>query len=157
MPTNTLEKSPRYWIIEYAVWLHLVWGALLLWYGPLMTTGLSDLLALFGGHGLFVGLFLLWIGVSARGGLQMERHPRTQHTWPVVVLLAPQQFVLVLSAISAVHGVLRGSYADGTVPVGGALFILADQLPPIFAAWFHSLAVLRIGGIRRPLDGWWRR
>src|SRR5215831_5940777 len=44
-----------------------------------------------------------------------------------VVAMAPQQMLVMVTAIGAGTETILGHYADGYVPDGGSVFILADQ------------------------------
>jgi hypothetical protein len=53
-------------------------------------------------------------------------------------LMAPQQLLLVVPAVSAIVAIINGRYADGYVPSGSHWFVLADQLVRIIFAMTHS-------------------
>lgn len=55
-------------------------------------------------------------------------------------LMLPQQYVLLLSASTAIFSAYSGSYPDGTVRSWS--FILADQMLTILAAPLYTMAVL---------------
>ena len=57
--------------------------------------------------------------------------------------LAPQQMLVLITAIGAGTEAVLGHYADGYVPDGGSLFIITDQLPRIILAIVHSVAIWR--------------
>ena len=54
--------------------------------------------------------------------------------------IMPQQVLLYISAWSSLHAVLQGQYADGAARP--PIFILADQLPTIVVAVWHSVAII---------------
>jgi hypothetical protein len=56
-----------------------------------------------------------------------------------VVLLVPQQFLLVLQIWSISVVLATGVYPDGYAPVGGAWFILTDQIWPWLLTISHSV------------------
>jgi hypothetical protein len=57
-----------------------------------------------------------------------------------VFALLPQQTLLCVTAAGAVYFAIAGHYADGYVPNGGGVFILADQLPRVMFCLVHCVA-----------------
>ena len=131
-------------IIWYAVALHVSWGILLMMSSvPLLTTPTYLLPSQ---QQFFSGLILATVGMSAGIGHLRRSHNRLAS----LLALAPQQFIMLVSAFSALMNVVRGTYSDGYVPGKSPhLFILVDQLPTILAAVFHSIAVARFGATMR--------
>ena len=122
-------------IILYVVMLHLMW-AICIFYdvSALDATPLSPL-----GHafGTSYKVILILIGVS---GLSVAGLlPPTPST---ILLLMPQQAILVMCASSSVLAAVSASYADGTLrPVA---FIAADQAAIILVAIVHMFAIVRL-------------
>ena len=130
-------------IIWYAAVLHVSWGMILMMSSvPLLTTPTY----LLPNRQFFSGLILAIVGLSAGIGHIRRKHHRSGS----LLALAPQQFIMLVSAFSALTNVVRGTYSDGYVPGSSPhLFILVDQLPTILAAVFHSIAVARFGATMR--------
>jgi hypothetical protein len=65
-------------------------------------------------------------------------------------MFAPQQVLLILQIVAISFALIFGEYPDGYRPVGGAWFILADQVWAFLLAVSHSLwlAALLYGGGR---------
>jgi len=57
-----------------------------------------------------------------------------------IFALLPQQMLLFITAGGALYFAVLGHYADGYVPIGGGVFILADQLPRVLFCLVHSVA-----------------
>ena len=89
----------------------------------------------FGGSDRFIvsAVFILAAALSI-AALRSQSRVRS------VLLLLPQQTLLVITAIGAILAAISGHYADG-VP-RPTLFILADQFPPILIAGAHTLAII---------------
>ena len=60
-----------------------------------------------------------------------------------VLLVGPQQLLLFSHAASAIWAISVGHYADGYIPVGGALFIFADQIWLLALVAFHTVEYIR--------------
>ena len=58
-----------------------------------------------------------------------------------MLLLLPQQTILVISASGALRAAVQGHYADGVARPGA--FILADQLPVVVLMLCHWWALVR--------------
>ena len=124
----------RQWVIWYAVVLHVVWGAVLMFSAaPANTTPLAKLSKLLPPQ--LLGAVLLAVGLWA--GLATWRG---KHSPSEVAGLLVQQGLLVATGISSLWQVALGCYADG-VPRPWA-FIFADQLPSILAPVMHTFALL---------------
>jgi len=124
----------RNWMIWYACLLHLSWGVILMFSAaPLHSTPL----AYFPIHNRFLaGFFMVAIAIAAHAGLSN----RVRFRRLAIALTFPQQFAMMVSALSAIVCVSRGAYADGVYR--DPMFILADQLPSILAMLMHSFALL---------------
>lgn len=113
--------------------MHWLWGTMLLVERqPVLTTGL----AFFSGWAQTArpstaGLIILLVGTMAACGLGT----RWAAYWAI-----PQQLVLLMSTLTAVHAVLLGQYPDGTIRP--SMFILADQLPAILVTVLHTAALM---------------
>lgn len=131
-----MSLSRRKWVIWYAIALHFVWGVCLLFSpDPLGVTAIHT----FGGALPHRWLGALFIGVAVFAAVEMMAQ-RWGFWW--LMLLIPQQAVLMLSAWGALHAISTSRFADG-VP-RPPLFILCDQLPAVLAAVFHSAALIEV-------------
>ena len=63
----------------------------------------------------------------------------TANRWAFMVLLAPQQILLLSHLMSIEMALFSGHYADGYIPKGGAYFIFADQIWLLMVIAFHTL------------------
>lgn len=139
-----MRKGIR-WFLWYAVILHYAWGLCLFASpDPMGTTpihGFAEYLpSSFG-----IGLALVAASTMAMFGLV-----RGQATIGHMVLLVPQQLLMMLSFFGATKCVIDGQYADGvTRPM---LFIFADQFPTQIAGVFHTLSLLEFYA-----EGLWSR
>jgi len=70
-----------------------------------------------------------------------------------IFALLPQQMLLFITAAGALYFAVSGHYADGYVPLGGGVFILADQLPRLLFCLVHSVAFYQWIYAPDPLDG----
>ena len=125
----------RNWMVIYAIALHVCWGLLLLVSpAPLATTALSDWPL---SNQYVSAVLILGVGLLALWGMRQDHHAR-----PVASLAAvlPQQFLLMLSAGTALRCAWLGMYGDGTTRAG--MHILADQLPAVLAMVLHTGALL---------------
>ena len=131
-----------FWIIWYAIVLHVSWSLMLLVSdAPSNTTPIHALTQLTDGHGL--AFMLLTVGLLAMWSMLRRK---AVSVWSLILLL-PQQSVMVMTACGALRAILASQYADGVPrPV---LFIAADQLPAILAALAHTGAILELhaGGL----------
>lgn len=126
---------PNQLIIYYAIVVHFVWGGgLLTAASPVRTSTLNDLYAIVPNHHL-VGLLLILIAGLATTGLFLKTKPVLFG----ILLLIPQQFVISLSALTAIAAIADGRFADGVVRP--QLFIFLDQLPAIVIAVMYTIAI----------------
>lgn len=121
------------WIIWYAIVMHWIWGITLLFSrDPLAITTISSLIAsgfVTAPHAAIMYLsiaFLALIGMAA---------PKVVG----VLLLIPQQIVLIISAVGAFRAMMTGVFPDGAIRSHS--FLVADQIPAVLAAIFHLFAV----------------
>lgn len=123
-------------IVVYACMVHYVFAtALLMDSSAVGITAISSVVGLVGSDLLAAGCFLcvgslaiLGLGASGRIGL---------------ILMAPQQFILIVSAGGAINAMITGRFADGVVRPHW--FLIADQSPAVAAAIAHTIALVRIG------------
>jgi hypothetical protein len=91
------------------------------------------------------GFVLLFAGVTAvfgaTNGLRLGR-------WLRASFFIPQEVLLLLQIWSIIVAVVTGAYPDNYIPVGGAWFIMADQVQALILALSHSfwLALLLYKG-----------
>lgn len=121
-------------VIVYVIVLHYIWAMTLLIDGNAAAVTATS--GLYGRFDRLVPYFLLFASTTA--WLSITR-PRAS-LWPVLLII-PQQIVLMLSAYAAIAAMVAGRFADG-VPRPHA-FIIADQCPAVLIMVFHSIAVLR--------------
>ncbi|HUK49762.1 MAG TPA: hypothetical protein VLV18_01905 [Terriglobales bacterium] len=127
------------WIIGYAIALHLFWGIfILLSDAPLFTTPIhtvAEIVEIVSGTNRYaVSAVFLIAAILSYVGLRSKRNLTG------VLLMMPQQSLLVLTAIGGILAAINGHYADG-VP-RPSMFILADQFPPVLIAAAHTLAIV---------------
>jgi hypothetical protein len=84
----------------------------------------------------FAGAVLILAGMMAviGGNLRYDFH-----RWFYGTLFLPQQVLLVLQVVSICTALGVGKYPDGYIPVGGAWFILTDQIWAWVLAVCHSI------------------
>jgi hypothetical protein len=127
-------------MIWYAVILHLVWGIVGITNlsTPLFTTTFYGLLQLTGSSQLETSLILIGASVSSTLSLLKFRDRRDLG----LLLVLPQQFLLLVSMGGAIQAVILSKFADGTIRPSA--FILIDQFPAILVACLHSLAIFEM-------------
>jgi hypothetical protein len=119
------------WMVYYGVLLHGFWAIMVLFSDdPFGSTPLHALLL---GHRLVTAAVLIAASGMAVKGVQQKG------TMSGVLLLLPQQLLLVVSAIAGIVAAILGHYAD--LEPRPHLFIAADQLPSVVAAICHSFAI----------------
>jgi hypothetical protein len=64
-----------------------------------------------------------------------------------ILLLLPQQSLLVISALGALSAIISGHFADGVVRPWG--FIMADQFPIILSAILYSVSIVYLATNRQ--------
>jgi hypothetical protein len=62
----------------------------------------------------------------------------TRRLW-FMLLILPQQCLLLMHFVSAVLAIMAGHYHDGYVPNGGTAFIFADQIWLLMVVIVHTL------------------
>lgn len=108
--------------------------AILLFADP-MAVGATPVAALYGVFRSDVGL------AAALGGAGMLAACAlfAKLPWPIVLMI-PQQSLLLISAFGAITAIVTGQYADGVERARG--FIAADQVHIILAATSHAFAII---------------
>lgn len=142
-PRYIWDEYFRYaWMIYYATFLLCAWAIMLLFSAdPFGSTPVS---ALKFGHRFIAAPVLLAASALAMRGV---RRRGTPSGW---LLMMPQQALLILSAIAALAAIASGHYAD--LEPRPRLFIAADQMPGIVAAFCHTFAIIdlhRTSRVRR--------
>lgn len=82
----------------------------------------------------FAGAVLFGVGMMAVIAATQTCSIRTR-----AILFAPQQILLVLQILAISFALVYGEYPDGYKPIGGAWFILADQVWAFLLAISHTL------------------
>lgn len=133
------ESHIRYrsrWIIWYAIALHLIWALALL----------TDPQA--GSATAVSGTVSFWIGSAVlaafsyivASALSVVSLVRDQHDMKNLLLVLPQQALLMMSATSAYQAMLAGHFADGVARP--FWFLVADQSPAVIVATLHTCSIL---------------
>jgi hypothetical protein len=101
--------------------------------------------------GGFVGATLLLAGLMAVvGGNLKAATPKIVHG----VLFLPQQTLLMLQIWTITVALVEGRYPDGYIPLGGAWFIVTDQIWAFVLATSHSIWLAAfLYGDRRGTNG----
>ena len=138
-------------MLTYAAVLHALWGILLLWRPTeIGATPLALVHLLIGSATVEAWIYL---AASASTGFMLSGIVARQ--WGLLAGL-PQQLLLMIGAGGSLWAVLLGQYADG-VPRPW-VFILADQLPAILTALFHTGALITFhGGLGWQISRPWLR
>jgi hypothetical protein len=71
-----------------------------------------------------------------------------------MVLIAPQQIVLLIQALGVIVAAIAGAYPDGYVPVPGSRwasfwFIIGDQAALLLLCLSHSIELFIVGPLNR--------
>ena len=119
-------------MVVYAITLHLVWAFILLFDDA--ATNATAVHALF--RYIHPTLFLSYvIGAAAFAALLALF---SEKPW-IVILLLPQQILLMMSAAGAIEAIWLAQFADGVIRPRA--FIAADQFYSILAAVGHTAAI----------------
>ncbi len=113
--------------------LHLTW-AFLIW-GDHATAGATPVAALlqtFNEYNVLVAV-LLAVATVALVAIFMPLPT-------MILLMLPQQFLLLISATGAITAIYMAQYADGVIRP--RFFIAADQVQIILAALCHAIAII---------------
>jgi hypothetical protein len=85
--------------------------------------------------GGFAAAALIGAGLMAIIGANLRCAPRFAHGF----LFLPQQVLLLLQVWTITAALIEGHFPDGYIPVGGAWFILTDQIWAWLLAVTHSI------------------
>lgn len=123
-------------MVSYAVALHLAWAVILLIdHSAVNATAV---------HALHRWIALPWLPASvALAALCAVCAMAWNSRWTLVLLL-PQQILLMMSAAGAVEAIWLSQFADGVIRARA--FIAADQLYSVLAAMGHTLAIIAHAG-----------
>jgi hypothetical protein len=120
------------WMVYYATLVMGIWALMLLASDdPFGSTPVHSLRF---GHRFVTAIVLMAACALALRGIRVRG---TVAGW---LLMLPQQTLLIVSAIGALVAIASGHYAD--LEPRPRLFIAADQLPAIVAAFCHSFAII---------------
>ena len=123
-------------VIVLSVVLHIHWGiGLQLSPESVGVTAIAHTARFFGGNPTATGLFLFVVGGLAAASLVLKHS-----YWPSLLLVIPQQIVLLNSLWGSLWCAWHNVYADGTPHPGG--FIFNDQVVHVLIGLFHTIAVL---------------
>lgn len=132
-----------YAVVMYAAMLHAIEGVIV-WSthsadGCIPIAGLLDKIP---NRALLVGA-LLGSAIMGASTLYRRRSPTA-----TVLLLAPQQVLLLITGIAAWLAVWHAGYADGVIR--GAAFITADQLPRGLFSLIHLTSIVALATYHAP-------
>lgn len=127
-----INNHPVSIMVLYAIALHLAWASIL-WFDDAATNA-TALNALFR-YIQPTGLLSFVIASAAIAALVALF---TENPW-VVILLLPQQVLLMMSAAGATEAMWLAQFADGVLRPRA--FIVADQLYSVLAAVGHTAAI----------------
>ena len=128
-------------VIGYVTVLHLTWAALVSFDGAaMMTTPLAALAHIFGYHWLLAAVFVA-AAICATAGCMFPVHISG------LILMIPQQAILITAASGAMEAILSGMYPDGTMRWWG--FILADQVALVLLAPAYTIGILSFHNVWR--------
>ena len=98
-------------------------------------------------HTLQLGFSPLWLGVTyltvaglAALGMVRKVGSLKLNIFGSLLVVLPQQFLLMFSAVGACVAIYHSQFADGVVRPRA--FLAADQCPAIFLAIFHTCALV---------------
>lgn len=129
------------WIIWYAILLQSCWGAMLI-FSPIITdiTAIHSTMLLFKHRGLLAVVYLI-AALGSAVSLTTDRFSPFKH----FLMLLPQQFLLLISALGAANAMYLSQFADGVIRP--RQFLIADQLPSVLIALLHTCAIIeRVAG-----------
>lgn len=121
-------------MILYAISLHLAWSVILLFDASAMNATAVHALIRWGVSSSSLAAIIAACALMALFALFLKP------TWALMLLL-PQQILLMMSASGAIDAIWIAQFADGVVRDRG--FIAADQLYSVLAAAGHTLAIIR--------------
>lgn len=119
-------------MVSYAVALHLAWAVILLFdHSATNATAL---------HALHRYIALPFLPPVIAGAALVAAYAMWSNSSWTLVLLLPQQILLMMSAAGAVEAIWLSQFADGVIRARA--FIAADQLYSVLAAIGHTLAII---------------
>lgn len=122
-------------IIYMAIMTHLIWAGLLIYSpSPETVTGINLLYRIFPNRFLLAGIL---IAASTMAYIALKKAEGTKS----LMLLLPQQFLLVLPAIAVFTAITAGHFADGVIRPRA--FLTADKISIVLVAIFHSMSLLK--------------
>jgi hypothetical protein len=130
--------------------IHIVGGAAVLFAREAaFVSQLSGLMLLLGPRPIPIALGLILVGVLAVAAELLVLSPKTR-----VLMVAPQQIVLLIQALGISVAAWHGAYPDGYVPVSGDWwasfwFIIGDQAAVLLLCLSHTFELLFAGKIDR--------
>lgn len=129
----------NYPIILSVVALQYIWAFALAWdSSPLNVTAIYSIWP-FNHHPNWRWALIIILSLTATlsvWGFFMQRRIHT------LLAFIPQQFIMTICSIGAIHSIWLGRFADGTFR--SHAFLLADQSPTIFLTIFHTWAIILI-------------
>ena len=124
-------KTRLYLIFVLAIILHLTWGSFLLFTKePANTTPVHQTVGIFG----VTAAAIIYLFAASCAIIALILKSREAY-W----FLLPQQAIILASTAGALYAIETQHYADGVARPW--TFILADQLPILLLAIFHTIAV----------------
>lgn len=120
-------------MVMYAISLHLFWAAIILIDDSSVHATAVHALFRYIAPPVLLSAFILFAALLATLGLF------THVPW-IVVMLMPQQILLMMSAAGAVEAIWLSQFADGVIRPRS--FVAADQIYSILAAFWHTVAII---------------
>lgn len=140
----TVHERPVSIMVMFAIALHLWWVLMILIdQSALNATGLASLHQ-YVSSPLFLATILGLSALMAVAALFVRTPP-----W-ILMLLLPQQIILMMSATGAVEAMWLAQFADGVIRPRA--FIAADQMYSVLAAIGHTTAIIA-HAVRRWVPG----
>ena len=123
------------WVVYLAVIIHLAWGiSLLIDPAPRMVTSIAFTSDFFSNR-IIEGLVFIVVSLMAGADIIFS----VKKSILGILMLIPQQIILILSATGAVTAMIFHQFPDGIERP--FLFIFSDQLPAVLLAVFHTCAI----------------
>lgn len=120
-------------MVLFAVGLHLVWASILVFDHSATQATAVNALHRFIGNELLLAFTVAFAALVAFYAM-LSRSPWT------LLLLLPQQILLMMSAAGAVEAIWTAQFADGVIR--SRAFIAADQVYSVLAAMGHTAAII---------------
>lgn len=120
-------------MVVYAITLHLCWCAFILIDPAAVNATAVHALARYIHPPPFLAGVIFGVAILAIAGLF------TRTPW-IVILLAPQQIILMMSASGAIEAIWNSQFADGIIRPRA--FLAADQIYSVLAAFGHTAAII---------------